>query len=153
MKWRRGRDSNLRCFQSFQYLAKASCPDRVFQLPVDCSIARNQQPRRMSSLAATTGPFRDRPRPCCAMRNTLHFTNDPVVPAQGFETVLRNWLEIGNSSQTCKTLENAIDRPRYRDNDRRHGYPGLQASCAEREKQRPLVNLGEWKLAHHVRVP
>lgn len=66
----------------------------------------------------TPWPSRLRCVSCRAMRNALHFADDQVVPAQRFETVLRNRLEIGNSNQACKTLENAINRPRYRGDDR-----------------------------------
>ena len=39
--WRVSRDSNLRCFLSFQYLAKISCPDRVYRGGVFCFGSRS----------------------------------------------------------------------------------------------------------------
>ena len=45
---------------------------------------------------------------CCAMRNTLHFSHDQVVPAQGIEALFRNRLEVRHPIPACEALDHAI---------------------------------------------
>ncbi len=70
---------------------------------------------------------------------------------------LRQFYETGSKSgiqpQHARRLTMQLTALDTATTIRGHGYPGLQAACAEGARQRPLVDLGEWKLAYHVRIP
>jgi hypothetical protein len=91
--------------------------------------------------------------PCCAMRNTLCFFGDPVFPAQRASEVLRLRESSWHKAPACQSSSDAVGGARVSSDYRGHGYPGLPASSIEGTGPRPMVDLGNRKLAPHIRVP